>query len=395
MSILTRNHELAFYLQGLIGAPDEPALIVASTDDLDDPDHQINQLPDSSLSGLVIQGQPTPEQAERLLAKLRPGAHICLVAPDEEPTGHTGAINLEDAGFEIRDAIAIAEEPGGLHYVPKASRSEREAGLEELSAKPQPPSDDPTEPKAKKVKNVHPTVKSLGLMRRLTKDAQPPICDFFMGSGSTALACIEQELDFIGVEREATDEMPYMQIAEARIFHWDQKNGGGATIISDLSGTFEGSSFFFSGDTIRLHLGDCLDILPTMEDESVGTFILDPPYSLSFMGKTWDSFDDKDGSFYDWCLKWLAEAFRILRPGGQLKTFGAPRTFHRLAKAMQAAGFVLDPLESWCFGSGFPKSLNIEKALKKIGEDEAAERLAGWGTALKPAFEPILIGVKP
>lgn len=131
----------------------------------------------------------------------------------------------------------------------------------------------------------------------------------------------------------------------------------------------------------------------------------------------------------DWHLQWLTEAHRVIRPGGVIKAFSATRTFHRLAAAMEDAGFVRVHLEAWTYGSGFPKSLNVAKAF-----DKAAGKLAhegknmrdvtegvmalrptvdardyvhpdpitpeavlwkGWGTSLKPAWEPVVVGVRP
>jgi len=104
-----------------------------------------------------------------------------------------------------------------------------------------------------------------------------------------------------------------------------------------------------------------------------------------------------------WHLAWLKEAFRVLRPGGVVKAFSATRTFHRLVAAMTEAGFRDVKLEAWCYGSGFPKSLNISKALLRKAEGdmvpdglvELAKKWDGWGTALKPAWEPFVVGRKP
>lgn len=90
----------------------------------------------NSQVGLIIHGfVPTEGQAAILFNTLVPGGHICLIAPDDQPTGHTGAIRLEDAGFEIRDAILWVRGPGRLHYVAKAARAEREAGCRHLPAR--------------------------------------------------------------------------------------------------------------------------------------------------------------------------------------------------------------------------------------------------------------------
>ena len=87
----------------------------------------------------------------------------------------------------------------------------------------------------------------------------------------------------------------------------------------------------------------------------------------------------------EWHKDWLEQAYRVLAPEGIIKAFSGTRTFHRLAAAMEQAGFVDIRLEAWCYGSGFPKSLNIGHAL---------EDWKGWGTALKPAWEPVLVGRK-
>ena len=98
-----------------------------------------------------------------------------------------------------------------------------------------------------------------------------------------------------------------------------------------------------------------------------------------------------------WHEGWLRECYRVLKPGGVIKAFSGTRTFHRLAAAMESVGFVLDPKDSltaWVYASGFPKSLNVSKALQKMGSDEAS-RWTQYGTALKPAFEPFIVGHKP
>ncbi len=95
----------------------------------------------------------------------------------------------------------------------------------------------------------------------------------------------------------------------------------------------------------------------------------------------------------EWHRQWLAGVHRVLKPGGVIKVFGATRTFHRMAAAMEQVGFVDLDLEAWMYGSGFPKSLNIQKKLAERGSPEA-DRFGGWGTALKPAWEPFVVGRK-
>lgn len=117
---------------------------------------------------------------------------------------------------------------------------------------------------------------------------------------------------------------------------------------------------------------DCLKALKTLADNSVDSCVTDPPYGLSFMGKAWD---------YDVPKKEIwQEVFRVLKPGGFLLSFGGSRTYHRMACAIEDAGFEIRDQIMWVYGSGFPKSHNI-------GD--------GWGTALKPAHEPIVLARKP
>ena len=124
-----------------------------------------------------------------------------------------------------------------------------------------------------------------------------------------------------------------------------------------------------------LHHGDCLEVLRTLPDASVDAVVCDPPYGLSFMGKRWD---------YDVpAVEVWAECLRVLKPGGHLLAFAGTRTQHRMAVRIEDAGFDIRDLIAWVYGSGFPKSLNLEGAWQ------------GWGTALKPALEPITVARKP
>ncbi|NBD11809.1 DNA-methyltransferase [Corallococcus silvisoli] len=116
------------------------------------------------------------------------------------------------------------------------------------------------------------------------------------------------------------------------------------------------------------------DVLPTLPAESVDAVVTDPPYELGFMGKGWD----RSGIAFD-PATWAA-VLRVLKPGGHLLAFGGSRTFHRVACAIEATGLEVRDTLSWLYGTGFPKSLNV-------GE--------GRGTALKPAWEPIILARKP
>jgi len=124
-----------------------------------------------------------------------------------------------------------------------------------------------------------------------------------------------------------------------------------------------------------LHLGDCLEVLRTIPDNTIDSVVTDPPYGLAFMGKRWD---------YDVpSVEVWAECLRVLKPGGHLLAFAGTRTQHRMACRIEDAGFELRDMIAWVYGSGFPKSKNLDGDWK------------GWGTALKPALEPITVARKP
>jgi len=129
--------------------------------------------------------------------------------------------------------------------------------------------------------------------------------------------------------------------------------------------------------TCTIHVGDCLELMPTFEAESFDSVITDPPYELGFMGKKWD----RSGVSFN--VGTWAECFRLLKPGGHLLAFSSTRTAHRIACAIEDAGFEIRDTIAWIYGSGFPKSKNLTGKWK------------GWGTALKPAMEPIIVARKP
>ena len=177
--------------------------------------------------------------------------------------------------------------------------------------------------------------------------------------------------------------------------------------------------------------GDCLEKMKGMADNSVDSIVTDPPYGLAFMGKKWD-YDVPSVAIW-------REALRVLKPGGHILAFAGSRTYHRMAVNIEDAGFEIRDQIMWLYGSGFPKSLNVSKAIdkhlgaerekvrkkfssqqmmmkdgqnerpwqnkaKELGYHEAdsnkaatpeAEQWQGWGTALKPAHEPIVLARKP
>jgi len=122
--------------------------------------------------------------------------------------------------------------------------------------------------------------------------------------------------------------------------------------------------------------GDALEVLKTFPDNCIDTIITDPPYGLQFMGKEWDSFGTDLQKYQGWIKQWAKEALRIAKPGATLLCFGGTRTWHRLACAIEDAGWVIKDTLMWIYSQGFPKSLNIEKSLQKknkCGNMEAYE----------------------
>jgi DNA modification methylase len=222
----------------------------------------------------------------------------------------------------------------------------------------------------------------------------------------------------------------------------------------------------FLGGKVRLLKGDCLELLPTLEENSIDSCVTDPPYHLisivkrfgqpnsapvkvdrfcnhagadkgvspyarsskGFMGKQWD------GGDIAFRPEVWAEVLRVLKPGAHLLAFSGTRTYHRMACAIEDAGFEIRDQIGWCYGSGFPKSHDVSKGIDRLAgvereivgpskrhagqsyqwageirhpthsEDkaaitapatEAAIQWQGWGTALKPAWEPIVLARKP
>lgn len=220
---------------------------------------------------------------------------------------------------------------------------------------------------------------------------------------------------------------------------------------------------------ITLLEGDCVELMATMEPESIDAIVCDPPYGLEFMGEEWDRLDAGDSrqpwrgemdpnaahpagrslvrhgvgdsyggdravqgrSMQEWHRRWAEQAFRLLKPGGHLLAFGGTRTYHRMVCGIEDAGFEVRDSIQWLYATGFPKSLNVasaidERASRPGGDDasgapaldeeagtagdaqaawnpaqdyeaktEQAKPWEGWGTALKPAHEPIVVARKP
>ena len=131
---------------------------------------------------------------------------------------------------------------------------------------------------------------------------------------------------------------------------------------------------YYQDDLVTLFHGDCREVLKTLPDNSVDSIVTDPPYELGFMGKKWDN----SGVAYDVTV-WQ-ECLRVLKPGGHVLAFGGSRTWHRLAVAVEDAGFELRDSIAWLYGSGFPKSLDVSKAIDKSqGQNQARQlQFTAW-----------------
>ena len=204
----------------------------------------------------------------------------------------------------------------------------------------------------------------------------------------------------------------------------------------------ERESIFKLGDDInvgnhRIICGDCIEVLKKMPDASIDAIVTDPPYGIDYMARAWDASTPES--------EWAAEVFRVLKYGGHVISFGATRTIHRVSTSLEKAGFEIRDMISWVYESGFPKSMNISKAIDShfnldrpvIGSQkltgnakspkgkkghtaaytrsfkaeerdpdpqwmpittaasEEAKKWDGWGTCLKPAQEPAIMARKP
>ena len=122
-----------------------------------------------------------------------------------------------------------------------------------------------------------------------------------------------------------------------------------------------------------LRHGDCREIIATLDDNSIDAIVTDPPYELGFMGKKWDN----TGIAYD--VQLWTQCLRVLKPGGHLLAFGGTRTYHRMASAIEDAGFEIRDSIHWLYGSGFPKSHDVSKGIDKKRHDRAqVYKVTAW-----------------
>jgi DNA modification methylase len=180
-------------------------------------------------------------------------------------------------------------------------------------------------------------------------------------------------------------------------------------------------------ENAQVFLGSNLEVLPTLPDNSIDAIVTDPPYELGFMGKSWDS----SGIAYS--VELWSECLRVLKPGGYLLAFSGSRTYHRMVVAIEDSGFEIRDMVSWISNKTFPKSMDVSKAIDKAARAERrvvginpnvvrdakvaggsdfggftranaeiteaatdeAKKWVGWGTALKPTVEPIVMARKP
>ena len=134
--------------------------------------------------------------------------------------------------------------------------------------------------------------------------------------------------------------------------------------------------------------GDCLDVLRRLPADCIGAMVTDPPAGIGFMGRSWDKDHGGRVEWIAWLRSIMQECLRVLKPGAHALVWAIPRTSHWTATAIEEAGFEIRDVVTHHFGTGFPKSLNLEKA-------GAGESWHGWGTALKPATEHWILARKP
>ena len=263
----------------------------------------------------------------------------------------------------------------------------------------------------------------------------------------TGIGFSDAELDEL-IQEAQVDQLDNVIEGDLDDQDWDQMPSESVKIAKT------GGVYQIGGQQVAC--GDCVEVMRSLPDNSVDSIITDPPYGISFMGRSWDTFDKKQfghageegqndlkvkkgfntlpryqsEGMYAFFLEWSKECLRVLRPGGHLIAFSATRSVHRMASAIEDAGFEIRDQIGWCYYSGFPKSMDISKQIDKMagvkreivgkGPDyghtkitidqkygfsdkyditkpstKEAQYWQGWGTALKPAYEPCVLARKP
>lgn len=154
--------------------------------------------------------------------------------------------------------------------------------------------------------------------------------------------------------------------------------------------------------------GDCFEVLAGIGEGCVAAVVTDPPYGITLMSNRWDNplhlaeaasrkrVRLRPGAAYQvFCEVWMAQGYRVLEAGGVLCCFGAARMVHRVAAAARAVGFVDLRVGGWCYQTGVPMSIHVEKVVGELAGREAGARFKGYGTALKAAWEAVLVARKP
>lgn len=215
------------HLQALVAPPDGK-LLLAQEETLGEVG--LKDMDDASVHAMIVEGDPREHTAD-IYRVLKPGAHLLVISPDEQLTGHTAACRVEDEGFEIRDSILLLDENKSFFYTPKPAGKEKHSGVTErvrqVEITKEVEDEDGevhtvTEVVERRTCNNHPTVKPRAMFEAILREipADHLVIDPFFGSGTSALACLATGHDFIGIERDPE----FLGIADERVRFWDAEN---------------------------------------------------------------------------------------------------------------------------------------------------------------------------
>jgi DNA modification methylase len=226
------NEMITYFLKMITPPVEDAYVLVSDPDEIDfniyteeiGSEDSLTSTFEPMLHGLILLGEPTSEQADQIMRIMKPGAHVVLIPKSDSPIGYKGVIAMEDIGFEVRDAIFVADGKSDFFYGSKAGRTEREAGCDNLSTQATPSAhegeavEEGEEPAINRRKNNHPTVKPINVMEWCARDISPKskVVDPFLGSGTTGCAMARLGHDFVGIELQPE----YAKICDARIRYW-------------------------------------------------------------------------------------------------------------------------------------------------------------------------------